>query len=302
MAKRPQTLAEYIGQERAKRVIGLELANGATPRHTLVHGRAGLGKTSLAQAFAHDAGMTFIHWQATATMTPRKVMNDLFELPVDGYDSVGRPGPDAKKLCIFVDEVHAMHPSAFETWYSPLEDRELRPDPDGRVSWLPVFTLIAATTDPNLLPNPFAARFPVKVRLDPYSPEDLAAMVQAKFSISDSDALEVAKRSKGNARQAVDYAESVVRHGLDIFDLYEIDADGWTPLDRAVIAALNKAGRPLSLSTLAAMVRESRDTIRDIVEPALLAAGLMEITPQGRVACGILDRAASRGPLTGYAE
>ena len=165
-----------------------------------------------------------------------------------------------------------------------------------------MFTLIAATTDPNLLPNPFAARFPVKVRLDPYSPEDLAAMVQAKFPLSDSDAFEVAKRSKGNARQAVDYAQSVVLHGLSIFELYEIDDDGWTPLDRAVIAALNKAARPISLSTLAAMVRENRDTIRDIVEPALLAAGLMEITPQGRVACGVLDRAASRGPLTGYAE
>lgn len=302
MNRRPQSLAEYIGQRRVKTILELELSKGNRPRHSLVFGRQGLGKTSLGTAFAKDAGLEFVHWQATAAMTPKKLAQDLYDLPVTGYDKDGTPGPDAVRYCLFIDEIHAMPSGSFEVLYSPMEDRELRPDPSNGTSWLPLFTLIGATTDPNLLPGPFADRFPLKLRLDPYTAEDLAEMVLAKFeALSASQALEVAKRSKGSARQAVDYAESVVLHGLEVFDLYEVDPEGWTPLDRAVIAALRKANRPLSLSTLAAMVRENPATIRDVVEPALLSAGLLEIGPRGRYAVGFDDPAASRGGLRGYA-
>lgn len=299
--RRPQTLADYVGQKRVKSILELELRNGGQPRHTLVYGRQGLGKTSLSLCLANDADLRFVHWQATAAMTARTLAQALYDLPVTGYAKDGTPGPDAVKYCLFLDEVHSMNSAAFEVLYSPLEDRELRPDPNGGVSWLPIFTMVAATTDPNQLPGPFADRFPLKLRLDPYSAEDLAEMVRAKFPALDGpDAMEVAKRSKGSARQAVDYAESVVRHGLEIFELYEVDSEGWTPLDRAVIAALRKANRPLSLNTLAAMVRENPATIRDVVEPALLSAGLMEIGARGRSAVGFEDPAASRGGLIVY--
>lgn len=294
---RPQNLKSYVGQSRIKALIDAELKGGAFPRHILLYGLPGLGKTSLAGVVAHEAGIRFINWKASREMTPRKLTGDLFQLSVNGYDAGGQPvGPACDKYLVFIDEIHDL--PSFEVLYTALEDRTLNPDPHGKVSWLPLICFVVATTNPNALPKPFRDRFPLKFRLDPYTAGDLVDMIGSHFgsSVPKKTAREIATRSRGNARDCINYTESVLRHGLEYFDLMEIDAAGLTALDRAVLDALRSAGRPLSLNTLAAMVREDPATVRDVVEPALLTAGLMEITSRGRQAVG-LNYGGSRGAV-----
>lgn len=293
MIRRPKTFAEYIGQDRAKKLILAELAGGRMPRHILAYGLPGLGKTSLAQVVANEAKLQYHGWQASKQMTAKVLGCDLMGLSVTGYSKTGIPGKDADRHLVFIDEIHN---APFETLYPVLEDGVLNPDPYGKASWLPHMCVVAATTDPNLLPWPLRDRFPLKLRLDPYSVEDLAKMIQSKhFDLDEFTAIEIANRSRGNARDAMNYAESVTVHGLEYFDLMEIDEQGLTKLDRQVLDVLTNAGRPLSLHTIAAMVQENATTIRDVVEPALIGAGLLEITPKGRQVIGNLNGQTSRG-------
>lgn len=305
MITRPQTLKDYVGQARVRGLVAKELEGGAFPRHMLFYGMPGLGKTSLAGVVAREAGLTFHSWQASKEMTGRRLTQLLFDLPIIGYTPTGHPVapgiPNSySKHLVFIDEVHEL--PEFEPLYPVLEDRTLNPDPNGGTSWLPYTCFIVATTDPNKLPKAFKDRFALDLRLDPYSVEDLGAMIRSHLgtAITKPDALNVARRARGNARKALTYAESVIRHGMGYFEAMGIDSDGLTPLDRAVLDALVRAGRPISLNTLAAMVQESPATLRDVVEPALIAAGRMEITPKGRQAVGAL-MGGSRGTLEAYA-
>lgn len=293
VVKRPESLRAYVGQERAKQIIRAELEGGAMPRHILLYGKAGLGKTSLAGVIAREAGLSFVQWQASKLMSPRWLSTSLMGLCVDGYCPGGTPGEGAKRYLVFIDEIHEL--PVFETLYPCLEDRVLNPDPNGGVSWLPYICFVVATTNPNLLPKPFADRFPLKLRLDPYTVEDLTSMAVKAFpGLAKGDAAQIAQRSRGTARYCVNLAESVLRHGLGYFDLMGIDGLGCTELDRLVLDTLKRAGRPLSLSTLANMVQEDAATIRDVVEPFLITLGLMEITPKGRQATGVVAT-GSRG-------
>jgi len=223
-------------------------------------------------------------------------------LDVTGYDEGGTPGPGAAKHLIFIDEVHEL--PDFEVFYPVLEDRTVNPDPYGGASWIPMTTFIFATTDPFKLPKPFVDRLPLQLRLDPYADDEIEAIVKFNHpKLTKPEIKAIAARSRGVARVAVNFADSVAVHGLSYFDAMEIDDRGLTRLDRDVLAALDRAKRPVSLSTLAAMVKENPTTIANVVEPYLLSMGLMEITSRGRAAVGLSDVPTSRGAaLRAYAR
>lgn len=300
MIKRPQTFKDYVGQERVKALVAAELKDGAFPRHMLLYGLPGLGKTSLAGVVAREAGLIFHNWKASKLMTQKRLTNDLMNLSIEGYSRDGIAGPQSPRHLVFIDEVHLL--PEFETLYTALEDRVLNPDPNGGISWLPYTCFMVATTNLLALPKAFQDRFPLKFRLDPYNEIDLQKMIRVHFgTVLDCETVNIIARcSRGNARDALNFTESVLRHGLEYFDLMGIErATGLTPLDRDVLAVLNRAGRPISLNTLASMVREDPATLRDVVEPALIAAGLMEITPKGRLSCNLPT--TSRGVPAAYA-
>jgi Holliday junction DNA helicase RuvB len=209
----------------------------------------------------------------------------------------------------FIDEIHRLGRAVEETLYPAMEDGEL-PVVLGQGAGartvtlpLPPFTLVGATTRAGLLTTPLRDRFGVSHRLEHYSPEHLALIIERSASILGVEidaegAQTIASRSRGTPRVANrllkrvrDFAQvkGSGAIGADVaiaaLEMLEVDVGGLDRSDRALLdtVATKFAGGPVGLSTLAIAIGEEQDTIEDVLEPYLLQQGLLKRTPRGRV-------------------
>lgn len=277
-----KSLAEYIGQEKLKTLIRAEISaaqrTGFPMAHTLLKGISGVGKSTLARAIAGELKYRMIEFPSPDGLSFKEVQRLLLGLSTEGYQSDGRPLPGAVTHLLFIDECHRM--PCFEVWYEPMTDCHVTVT--GAKSWLPYFSLVCATTEPELLPDAFKRRL-LEYELQPYTEGELAQIVEGSFPGFDH-ADEVAKRARGSAGFAIKYAQRVLHFGgPEFFAAAEIDERGLTRTDRAYIEILRNNAGAMALSTIAARLQMSPETVRKTVEPFLVSIGELEITEKGRV-------------------
>ena len=299
-ALRPQRLADYVGQARAREQleIFISAARGRSESldHVLLFGPPGLGKTTLAHIVAHEMGVKL-----------RQTSGPVLE----------RPGDLAALLTnlerhdvLFIDEIHRLSPVVEEILYPALEDFQIDimigegPAARSIKLDLPPFTLVGATTRAGMLTNPLRDRFGIVARLEFYTEDELASIVHRsagllRAPIDAAGALEIARRSRGTPRIANrllrrvrDFAQ--VREDGQInravadraLVMLEVDARGLDVIDRKLlVAVIDKfGGGPVGIDNLAAAVSEERETLEDVVEPFLIQQGLLQRTPRGRIA------------------
>lgn len=304
---RPQVLSEYIGQEGVREKMNLFIQaakqRGDALDHVLLAGPPGLGKTTLAQIIAHEMG-TQIHVVTGPTVEKK---GDLAAVLTNL-----QPGD-----VLFIDEIHRLHMSIEEVLYGAMEDFKLDliigQGPSARTLRidLPRFTLVGATTRTGLLSSPLRGRFGVEMRLDFYSPQELAQIVSRSagllgLKIDDAGAVEVANRARGTPRVANrlirrvrDYAQVTLKSvdgftitqklASEALNLFEIDHCGLDPMDRKLMTALIEKfdGGPVGIETLASVLSEERGTIEEVYEPYLVQQGFIQRTPRGRVATAL---------------
>ncbi len=295
---RPQRLDDYIGQDKAKQNLSvfIEAAKqrGETLDHVLLYGPPGLGKTTLSKIIANELGVNFRITSGPAIEKP----GDLAALLTNLNDGD----------VLFIDEIHRINRAVEEVLYPAMEDYAIdviTGKGQMAVSYhvpLPRFTLVGATTRAGQLTAPLRDRFGVTLRLELYSPEDLARIVNRSASIlgipiEQDGALEIASRSRGTPRIANrmlkrvrDFAQ-VLSDGVitletarTALERLEIDELGLDSNDRRMLEAIIKfyKGGPVGLETLAAAIGEEAVTIEDVIEPYLMQIGFLSRTPRGR--------------------
>ena len=288
---RPHTLAEYIGQEKAKQNLSIfiEAARRRTESldHVLLHGPPGLGKTTLAGIIAQEMGVNIRITSGPAIEKPGDLAALLTNL--------------SENDILFVDEIHRLNRAVEEILYPAMEDYAIDIINSIRLD-LPKFTLIGATTRAGSLSAPLRDRFGVTLRLELYTPEELAKIVTRSagilnVSIEPEGAMEIARRSRGTPRIANrmlrrvrDFAQ-VMADGVitkSVADkallALEVDYLGLDNVDRRMLQAIieNYGGGPVGLDTLAATIGEESVTLEDVYEPYLMQIGFLTRTPRGR--------------------
>lgn len=297
---RPNTLAEYVGQEELKRNLNVFVqaakARSEALDHVLFHGSPGLGKTSLAHIIARELDVDIKVTSGPVIEKPGDLAAILTSLP--------------PKSVLFIDEIHRLNHVVEEILYPAMEDYELDiivgqgPSARSMKIPLPPFTLVGATTRTGLLTPPLRDRFGVILRVDFYSPEELQQIVSRSAKLlriptQDDGAHEIAKRARGTPRVANrllrrvrDFAQveadgvitrEVAGKGLDML---EVDDKGLDKMDRLIMHTIIRKfdGGPIGLSSLSAAVGEEKDTLEDVYEPFLIQSGFIKRTSQGRVA------------------
>lgn len=299
LALRPSKFEEYIGQENVKKNLSI-LVRAAKKRgealdHILIHGPAGLGKTTLAHIIAKEFG-TGIRITSGAALEKAGDIGSILTGLSDGD-------------FLFIDEVHRLNKTVEETLYPAMENCSLDIIIGKGASAktlqikLPRFTLVAATTRISLLSNPFRSRFGANYKLDFYNQEDIASIVSRsarllKIKIEPKAIEIIAKASRFTPRianrllkRARDYVQAydndIVTPDLatKAMELLGIDDIGLDSSDRKILSVIAKnfEGGPVGLKAVAAAVAEEEETIEDVYEPYLMRLGFMARTPRGRV-------------------
>lgn len=295
---RPKTLADYVGQEKAKEnlTVFIQAAKLRSEPldHVLLHGPPGLGKTTLAGIIANEMGVSIRITSGPAIEKPGDLVALLTNL--------------SENDILFVDEIHRLNRQVEEILYPAMEDYAIDiiigkgPSANSIRLDLPKFTLIGATTRAGQLSAPLRDRFGVTLRLELYTPEELSRIVARSASILEvpieaGGAMEIAKRSRGTPRIANrmlrrvrDFAQvkagGVITQNVadDALSALEVDHLGLDTIDRRMLLSIieNYRGGPVGLETLAATINEEAVTLEDVYEPYLMQLGFLTRTPRGR--------------------
>ncbi len=296
---RPTSWQEYIGQEKIKKNLGLILTAAKkrkeTIDHLLLYGPTGLGKTTLATLIAKEM-------EANLRITTGPSLQRAGEL-ASVLSSL------EERDILFIDEAHRLNRAIEEIIYPAMESRQLhlvvgKGLGSRMVSLdLPAFTLIAATTRPNLLSNPLRSRFGAVFQFEYYASEEIKKIIGRsadllKIKIKPEAVSVIANASRFTPRianrllkrcrdfvEVNNLKEINEKVAFETLKFLEIDELGLESYERRLLELIIKKfnNRPVGINALAAVLGEEKGTIEEIYEPYLLKIGLLQRTPQGRM-------------------
>ena len=296
---RPKKMGEFVGQKKIKEnlKVFIEAAHKRKEpmEHLLLHGPAGIGKTTLANIIASEMGVSIRTTSGPAIEKAGDIAAVLTNL--EDHD------------VLFIDEIHRMNRIVEEVMYPAMEDFALDimigkgPSAKSLRLDLPKFTIIGATTRIGLLSSPLRDRFGSLHRLDFYSNEDIKKILDRsarilEVKLDEAGATEIARRSRRTPRIANrllkrirDYAQVKADGKITLevtekaLQMLEVDELGLDEVDRKLLKIMIEKfnGGPVGLQALAAVASEEGETVEEVYEPFLMQTGFVVRTPKGRM-------------------
>ncbi|MEK7523671.1 MAG: Holliday junction branch migration DNA helicase RuvB [Patescibacteria group bacterium] len=296
---RPQLLAEYIGQKEIKRNLTISISAAQKRKepleHVLLHGPAGLGKTTLGFIIANEMGVSVKITSGPAMERQGDLASILTNL--------------AEGDVLFIDEIHRLRPVVEEVLYSAMEDYAidimLGKGPSARAVRLnlPRFTLIGATTKVSMLSSPLRDRFGNVYKFNFYDHDEIQKIIMRSAQILGCDIEPAAAQLLASCsrqtprianrllRRVRDFAEHhgspTINENLSRQTLESLGVDhlGLDHMDRQILKTLIEKfrGGPVGLNTISSALSEEEETLEEIYEPYLLQLGFLERTPRGRM-------------------
>jgi Holliday junction DNA helicase RuvB len=287
---RPTKFEEIIGQQEVVKRLRISTVgcknSGTVLPHVLIDGPPGLGKTTIASALASEMDVNLYMANAANLRSVKNVVSYLMRM--------------TKRCVFFIDEIHRLPKLVEEFLYPVMEDFKFTMivEKEPEEIEVPAFTLVGATTSGGSLSQPFYDRFQIKEHLNFYTEDELAKLARSNADklgvvISDSDLLEIAKRSKGtprilngrlqwykNYKSCMDDDVSVD----EIFQMQGIDSLGMDSYDRKYLDILKQhRGNPIGIKSISAITGIAIDTIENSIEPYLARKGYILRTQKGRI-------------------
>lgn len=263
--------------------------------HMLLTWPSGHWKTTLARLVADDMGVRVHHITAYALQKPADIVSLLNSLQ--------------KNDILFIDEIHRCKPVVEEVLYVAMEDYAidmLLPD------WKPLritlypFTLIGATTKPEMLSIPLKNRFVYKLHFSEYTTQEKQLLLKNWLTrywitLSNNSLLTSIEqycspvpREIGNlCKQLFDWLHVHNTTWTLVLDesnrqlfLRDLQLLKWwlTPLHSAYLAILHEQnGKPIGVKSIALSLGVHEKTVEEELEPILIKLGKIEKTTKGRI-------------------
>lgn len=277
---RPRTLDEYVGQERAKELIVLNIKKimQIKPVHWIINGTRGHGKSTLAYIISKE-----LEFNIKTYIGGSFSMDNLKDFLIENEKS-------KKPMILFIDEVHGLSKELAEFMYPILEDFLL---PIDNVKVRP-FIFIGATTDKNILLkkfSPLVDRCGAQVNLEHYNEKDIEEILRQYNSMThladiDDEVYEVLSlNTRFNPRTALAILDDFVVCGdiKKVLQAHRIVKNSLTTDDIIILEHLEEIGKPIGLETLAIIIQQTKQDYQILIEPFLLCGGLISRTSRGRV-------------------
>lgn len=290
---RPQTFDDYIGQDKAKKMLKVYIQaakmRGECLDHVLLSAGSGFGKTTFAQIIANESGCNLKVYSCPAIKTVDDVKDIL--LKVEEGDM------------ILFDEVQSLKKKIQEVVFLAMEQYIVDSDIEGipqRVN-IPHFTLIACTTELGGLELPMRNRFQIHIQLHNYDKKDMTTIVKQAYtamniSISDKCAKLIAACCRGVPRIANSYVRRiqdfalVMNNGeitpeiiLEAFDFMDINKYGLNKIDMDYLTYLSNVRKSVGVDTIAVALGTDKLSLESTVEPYLLNEGYITKGARGRI-------------------
>lgn len=274
----PSNFSEYIGQKRIKNILSTYIENVKERNlpfpHTLIYGKAGMGKTTLAKIIAKMLGRDMVEVISSSLPKDEHVLQET-----------------VRKLngkILFIDEVHSLPRSEVETIYTMMESFEFEGTP------ISPFTLIGATTEiGEIIKNrkPFYDRFKLPLELEDYTIGNLITITkQYKKGLFEDDEITnenyriIAENCRNTPRIAIRLVESTVYYNNNIKEVlknFGIIHKGYNQKDLKLLDYLSK-NNIVGLQGIASFLDTSKENYLYEIEPYLIKTGIIIRTPKGR--------------------
>jgi Holliday junction DNA helicase RuvB len=283
VAYRPKNLSEYIGQERAKDLVRINIEKILTikPVHFLISGTKGCGKSTLANIIGNELGFKVI-WHIGGAFTKHALLNFLIKNQQDKEHS----------YILFIDEIHNLPQELGEYLYPIIEDFIL---PEGKNSRLKPFIFMGATTEKNILVKRFAPlidRCGADIILEPYSASDIKQILkqynERAYQLDMEEEIYdiLSNNVRFTPRIALAFFDDfiVCKDVKKVLNIHRVIKNGLTTTDVLILNHFIEVGeKPIGIEALSMIAGVTRADFSYVIEPYLLSQGYMSRTSRGRI-------------------